>query len=451
MSTKKIKTIGKLSFVDDNMRAACTGTAYFESDSRELFTKIFHGGFEPYTIPRHRLMLELDSSKWLLSEKIYNEIPVFANGTFKTSYPVPTYLEVDSKEEAIELFRDGFDRIYIKIRAKNKYETRFSPEDEKKVTITQEAKVKEIFSEEKEDLTFRVNTAYTLKGGYVLTPGITLRAVFKENVEIEYIENIIQAFYVYYYLYHSEYDLVIDDVFIGVGEKEIKYNIDLLKYTITTPGHNKPLESLFSGGINTDALQKTIMIFLNNQPEGLRLKNALNDFYNIASGAEIELSRGCIAECSVLEKIINKKKIGATRKKTMLQSIEAVQNAIKPLEIDSEVMDFYSSEPRIVLGAINNIPFLKRVELYCSENKIELEQQDKEALKLVYEYRNQLVHGQLELSESEIDEKIKSKNIIEERIEEEQKTFYYKYRAGAFHGVFTLIKEIIKKTLETNN
>ena len=238
-------------------------------------------------------------------------------------------------------------------------------------------------------------------------------------------------------------------MYISAGNKDIKYDINLSKYTIMVPNQDKPLESLFEGNLNTDALQRIIMIFLDSQPEGLRLKHALNDFYNIVSGAEVKLSDGCIAECSILEKVISKKRIDVNRKKVMLKSIEDVLETIGSLKIDAEVMNFYNSEPKKILGAIGNTPFLERVESFCSENNIKIEQRDKDALKLVYKYRNQLIHGQLELSESEIDEKIKSKNLIEK--EDKNKTFYYKYRAGAFQGVFTLIKEIIRKKLETNN
>lgn len=441
-----IKTISELLLVDENARIVDSGMAYFESDFSKLYAKISHDSLEPYTIPRHRLMLGLDNDNWLLSEKMYNEIPVFGNKNFETTYSVASYLEVGSKEVAIRLLKEGFDCIFITIRAKNKYETRLGLKEEKKITVTQEAKVKEIFSEEKEGLVFSANTAFTLKGGYILTPGITLKIKFKKKIKTEYIENIIQAFYVYYYLYHSDYDLIIDSVHISNGSKNIKYNIDLSKYAIITPNQNKPLESLFEGGLNTDALQRIIMIFLDGRPEGLRLKHAFNDFYDIVSGAEVTLSDGCIAECSILEKVIGKKKIDANRKNAMLQSIEKVLKTIDSLEIDSEVQDFYNSEPKRILGVICNAPFLERVELFCFENGIMLEQQDKDALKLVYKYRNQLIHGQLELDEGIIDEKIKSKSFIEK--EGKNKAFYYKYRAGAFHGVFTLIKEIIKKRLE---
>ena len=152
--------------------------------------------------------------------------------------------------------------------------------------------------------------------------------------------------------------------------------------------------------------------------------------------------------CSVIEKLVGTKKADKARNKALKESIRVVLNAVEKIDIDKEVKDFYIDDPNKILGVINNKPFFERVEAFCDDNGIKMATEDKEALSLVYKYRNELIHGQTELNEVDIAEKIQSKHFIEEKGEGDQKAYYFKYRTGAFHGVFTLTKQILMKWLE---
>lgn len=446
MTKEPSRAIGALSLYNLDNDKIKTGTAYFEQENRIIFAKIVSDGYEPYTIPKHRLVLELNAGNYLFTDKIYNEIPVFAEKIFTTKYPLDTYLTVDTEAEAINIIKNGFNALSINIQTKNKYHATLEDE-EYKVKIEQQAGVKEIFAKENNFIKIKATTAYSLKDGYILTPGITLSLSLNNKIDIKNMESLVKAFYIYYYLYHPGQNLIINNAYVNEGTAALKYNVDTQKYKIQVATQELPTED-FAENINIEALSKVILFLTSNRKDHRRIKNAFDEFFDIASGKQRLLSNGCILECSILEKLIGKKGIEKSRKAILYNDIDKILVKIKKMKIDREIKDFYIDKPEKILGHINNKPFLRRVLDFCNDEKIPITKEDIEALTLVYKYRNQLIHGQTELDEKDIDEKIQSQNLIEEKIEDNQKAFYYKYRTGAFHGVYTLLKQIIIKWLD---
>ena len=78
MTKEPSRAIGTLSLYNLDNGKIKTGTAYFEQENRIIFAKIVSDSYEPYTIPKHRLNFELNAENYLFTDKIYNEIPVFA-------------------------------------------------------------------------------------------------------------------------------------------------------------------------------------------------------------------------------------------------------------------------------------------------------------------------------------------------------------------------------------
>lgn len=444
-----IQSIGDVLLCSNDTSKNIAGQAYLGPKTKKLFVKIVKEGHDPYTIPKHRVIFEHSANRVLLLEGIYNEIPVFTGSIFTTSYSLMPCIEVNGKEQAFLLSKTGFRKLIIRIRARNNYKTVLSDEKHK-TTITQEAEVDDIYTKSCKSFNLKANTSYTLESEHLLTSGITFSFDFKKSVNVEFIDDIIKAFYIYFYLYHQGYVLIIDDIYIQSDGQSFKYYFDADKYKITTSENRKPPESIVDN-INDRALDRIISSSINTSNNYKRIRNALNEFYEIISSQEIELSRGCILVCSIIEKLIGKNRIDKTRKKTMEDSILKVLSSISEMSIDEEVKNFYIKEPAKILGFISNEPFLERVEKYCNDNNIDIASEDREALSLVYKYRNELIHGQSELNEVDIAEKIQSKQYIEERDERGQKAFYYKYRAGAFHGIFTLTKLVLMKWLEMEN
>lgn len=440
------QSIGNIYLQDNETERSMVGQAYLEPKTRRLYVKIIKDSHKPYTIPKHRVIFEYNTNKYLLLENIYNEIPVFTGSIFTTNYSLEPCIETTSKEQALRLLKTGFNKLIVRIRARNNQKTIFENEMHK-VTITQKAEVDDIYSECCDLFELKVNTSYSLEDGHLLTSGVTLVFDFKRKINVEYIDDIIKAFYIYFYLYHQGYDLIIDDIYIQSDEWPLKYYFDSNKYQIKTQENQKPPKSIVES-INMNALSKIITSSINTGKSHRRIRNALNEFYEITSGQEIQLSKGCVLICSVIEKLVSTKKTGKARNKALKESIRVVLNAIEKIDIDKEVKDFYIDDPNKILGVINNKPFFERVEAFCNGNSIKMGTEDKEALSLVYKYRNELIHGQTELNEVDIAEKIQSKHFIEEKDEGDQKAYYFKYRTGAFHGVFTLTKQILMKWLE---
>lgn len=440
------QSIGNIYLQDNETDGSTVGQAYLEPKTRKLFVKIAKNSHEPYTIPKHRVIFEHSTNKFLLLENIYNEIPVLTGSIITTNYSLESYIETASKQQALRLLKTGFNKLVVRIRARNNQKTIFENKKHK-VTITQKAEVDDIYSECCDLFELKVNTSYSLEDGCLLTSGVTLIFDFKRKINVEYIDDIIKAFYIYFYLYHQGYDLIIDDIYIQSDEQPLKYYFDSSKYQIKTQENQKPPKSIVEC-INTNALNKIISSSINTGKGNRRIRNALNEFYEIASGQEIQLSKGCVLVCSVIEKLVGTKKADKARNKALKESIRVVLNAVEKIDIDKEVKDFYIDDPNKILGVINNKPFFERVETFCDDNGIKMATEDKEALSLVYKYRNELIHGQTELNEVDIAEKIQSKHFIEEKDEGDQKAYYFKYRTGAFHGVFTLTKQILMKWLE---
>lgn len=440
------QSIGEIFLLDNETDRSIAGQAYLEPKSKKLFAKISNNNCDPYTIPKHRVVFKYGTNRCLLLEKIYNEIPVFAGLVFTTSYPLEPCIETIGREQAIQLLKTGFDKLIVRIRARNNQKTIFENRKHK-ITVTQKAEVDDVCLKRCNLFDLKVNTSYSLEDGHLLTSGITLRFDFKQKINVEYIDDIIKAFYIYFYLYHQGYDLIIDDIYIQSDEQPLRYYFDSDKYQIKTQENQKPSKTIVNG-INMDALNKIISSSINKRKGHRRIRNALNEFYEITSGQEIRLSKGCVLICSVIEKLVSTKKANKARKEVMKESIRVVLSAIEEIDIDKEVKDFYIDEPDKILGVINNKPFFEKVEAFCNDNGIEMTVEDRDALLLIYKYRNELIHGQTELNEVDIDEKIQSKHFIEEKNEGDEKAFYFKYRTGAFHGVFTLTKQILMKWLE---
>lgn len=67
------QSIGNIYLQDNETDGSTVGQAYLEPKTRKLFVKIAKNSHEPYTIPKHRVIFEHSTNKFLLLENIYNK------------------------------------------------------------------------------------------------------------------------------------------------------------------------------------------------------------------------------------------------------------------------------------------------------------------------------------------------------------------------------------------
>lgn len=447
---------GIIKLLDEKNNEEFSGTGVMFTDEGKIYASIARNG-KPKTLVKYRIIFIANNSA-----KVYVSINYHANffhfdmGNRELVFDMKNYIIADDMKTATQVLNKGISGIYIYIDCKSKDSKTIIKHDKNHIKL--------------ESLSFGSTgkiCSREYKSGFSITLNRTFRSNFgnnqidsqlcvgiktKNNVLIEDWQRLMEPFELYWDLFKSETSLNINRIqFISIDENDTYYLGAIAEKNKLLSIEAPKALLIESPDINPDILEK-ILVAYENGPSN-KLCYGLSKYMYLRRKNRIDTQMAVLYTSAALDSItaeISKEKIPNNRKKKIKADIKEIVDYISQQEkFEQETKDFYINDINKIYEKLRNGVVKDAIKKTAEKLKIDYNESMRESIKIVFNARNQIIHGQSYKIEELLPE-LNGYNIIKEEVSNGgmHTSFTYDYKFGSISNALSLIKEIGKKKFE---
>lgn len=444
---------GTIKLLDEECNEEFSGTGVMFADERKIYASIARNG-KPKSLIKYRIIfIANNSTKVYISTNYHANFFHFDMGNEEIVFDIKNYIIADNMKIAMQILNEGIFGICIYVDCKSKDSKTIIKHDENQIKLESLSfgSTGKIYSKKYESgFSISLNRTFRSNFGNDQIDNQLCVIIKAENsVHIEDWQRLMEPFELYWDLFKTETSLNINRVqFISIDKNESHYSGVILEKDKLLNIEAPKVLLVESPDINLDVLEKILVAY----KDGLsnKLCYGLSKYMYLRRKNKIDTQMAVLYTSAALDSItaeISREKISNKHKKKIKADIKEIIDYISRQEkFEQETKDFYINDIDKIYERLRSGVVKDAIRKTAEKLKIDYSESMRESISVVFNARNQIIHGQSYKIEELLPE-LNGYNTIKEEISNGgmHTSFIYNHEFGSISNALSLIKEIGKK------